>query len=89
MDHLDEDTIENLQGSPLALLPLKMGDLVREWSPDLKVQEAGWYQQFQIDENFEVFFLPTYHTYKRSLRDLNEILWGSYLIRSLLPELSL
>ncbi len=80
-DHLDEDTIENMQGDPLALVPLKMGDLIRKWSPDIKVQEAGWYQQYQINEEFEIFFLPAYHIYKRNLWDANEVLWGSYLIR--------
>jgi L-ascorbate metabolism protein UlaG (beta-lactamase superfamily) len=46
----------------------------------IDVQEAGWYQQFQLDTSFKVYFLPAKHWYLRAPWDRNKILWGSFLI---------
>ncbi|UYZ65054.1 MBL fold metallo-hydrolase [Hymenobacter weizhouensis] len=88
-DHLDEQSVRLLaRHNPQlrAFGPLGMAGLVRGWAPTLPVQEAGWWQQFDLgpDAPFELFFLPASHWHRRGLRDLNTVLWGSFLLR--LPD---
>ena len=88
-DHLDEKSIRLLarQNPKLrAFGPLGMAGLVRNWAPGLPVQEAGWWQQFDLGPAapFELFFLPASHWHRRGLWDLNTVLWGSFLLR--LPD---
>ncbi len=80
-DHLDKYTIRNskLSGTK-ALLPLRMGGLVRGFNPSLTVEEAGWFQKYHTDGP-EVYFLPARHWSARSLNDRNHVLWGSYIIK--------
>lgn len=44
------------------------------------MQEAGWYQEFQIDKDIRIIFLPAKHWGRRGLNDYNKVLWGSFLI---------
>ena len=88
-DHLDEASIKQLahQNPGLrAFGPLGLGGLLKGPAPKLPVQEAGWWQQFNLGENapFELFYLPASHWHRRGLLDLNRVLWGSFLLR--LPE---
>jgi L-ascorbate metabolism protein UlaG (beta-lactamase superfamily) len=48
------------------------------------VQEAGWWQQYDLgpDAPVEIFYLPASHWSRRGLFDLNRILWGSFLIKT-------
>jgi L-ascorbate metabolism protein UlaG (beta-lactamase superfamily) len=80
-DHLDLKTIEKFDEC-IALVPLKMGRIIEKTNKNVKAQEAGWYQQYNIDENFEITFLPSHHWHKRSINDYNKILWGSFLIKT-------
>lgn len=80
-DHLDEETLNKFEGGT-ALIPLKMSGLIQDINPSIRTQEAGWFQQYQLDEPFEITFLPSYHWYRRTLTDKNKILWGSYLIKT-------
>ncbi|MBX7152399.1 MBL fold metallo-hydrolase [bacterium] len=80
-DHLDRATIETLPARGVkALLPLKMAELIRSMNKFLDTQESGWYQQFNINESFKIYFLPAQHWYLRVPWDRNKILWGSFLI---------
>ncbi|GAB3288851.1 MBL fold metallo-hydrolase [Hymenobacter tenuis] len=86
-DHLDEKSVKLLaQQNPQmrAFGPLGMAGLVRGMAPALPVQEAGWWQQFDLgpDAAFELFYLPASHWHRRGLADLNQVLWGSFLIRT-------
>ncbi|GAB2776988.1 L-ascorbate metabolism protein UlaG (beta-lactamase superfamily) [Hymenobacter luteus] len=88
-DHLDEKSIKLLarQNPQLrAFGPLGMAKLVRGMARTLPVQEAGWWQQFDLgpDAPFELFYLPASHWHRRGLFDLNTVLWGSFLLR--LPD---
>lgn len=88
-DHLDEQSVKLLarQNPQLRVLaPLGMADLVRGMAPTLSVQEAGWWQQFDLGAQapFELFYLPASHWHRRGLLDLNTVLWGSFLLR--LPD---
>jgi L-ascorbate metabolism protein UlaG (beta-lactamase superfamily) len=80
-DHLDSDTIEQLDNTT-ALSPLNMTKLIKGMNSTITVQEAGWYQQYDISEKFEIFFLPAHHWHKRGIMDKDEILWGSFLIKT-------
>ena len=86
-DHLDEQTIKTLarQNPQMRVLSsLRMGPLLRGMAPTLSVQEAGWWQQYDLGPAapLEIFYLPAAHWHRRGLLDTNEILWGSFLLRT-------
>ena len=88
-DHLDASSVRllNRQNPQLrAFGPLGLSGLLRGMAPGLPVQEAGWWQQFDLgpDASFELFYLPASHWHRRGLLDLNTVLWGSFLLR--LPD---
>ncbi len=86
-DHLDAASLRKLDLSGThALLPLGMGKIVKRYNKDIKIQEAGWYQKFELPfDNIEIFLLPAQHWSNRHLfGDTNRVLWGSYIIRT--PE---
>jgi len=78
-DHLDLKTIEKFDKCT-ALVPLKMAHIIK--NRNITIQEAGWYQQYNINESFEITFLPAHHWHKRSINDYNEVLWGSFIIKT-------
>ncbi|MBT9394331.1 MBL fold metallo-hydrolase [Hymenobacter sp. NST-14] len=85
-DHLDDASIRQLARQNPGLRacgPLGLAGLLKGLAPRLPVQEAGWWQQFELGENapFELFFLPASHWHRRGLFDLNRVLWGSFLLR--------
>lgn len=66
-----------------ALVPLGGGRLFGGRKlRDVKVQEAGWYQEYRLAEGLRIVFLPAKHWCKRWLADTNKTLWGSFLIIS-------
>jgi L-ascorbate metabolism protein UlaG (beta-lactamase superfamily) len=80
-DHLDRDTIKHFHHS-IALIPLRMSKIIKEINPTISTQEAGWFQKYDLDDNIKIYFLPALHWYRRSLIDINEILWGSFVIQT-------
>ena len=90
-DHLDEKsirTIYKINPQLKAMIPLQAGRLLQNVAQEIQVQEAGWYQQFNlVPAGVEVYFLPASHWHRRGLLDMNKVLWGSFLIRT--PELSI
>ena len=80
-DHLDSDTIKQFSHAK-ALIPLQMSKLINDMNPTIETQEAGWYQAYDIDEDFQIIFLPSHHWHRRGLTDRDEVLWGSFLIKS-------
>ena len=86
-DHLDEKSVKLLAGQNpqmRALSSLRMGPLLRGMAPGLPVQEAGWWQQYDLGpaHPLEIYYLPAAHWHRRGLTDTNEVLWGSFLIRA-------
>ncbi len=79
-DHLDSDTLKYFNDAK-ALTPLSMTNLVKGMNSSIKIQEAGWYQSYELEEDFEIYFLPSHHWHRRSLTDRDEALWGSFLIK--------
>ncbi len=84
-DHCDEDSIKLLQKqNPKAifLTGLKMKSVLGKWAKANEIQEAGWYQQYKLDDDLEINFLPSRHWSRRSLNDTNKHLWGAFVIKS-------
>ena len=87
-DHLDEASIKLVarQNPGLRVLTsLRMAPLLRGMASSLQVQEAGWWQQYDLGSaapGLEIYYLPAAHWHRRGLTDLNKVLWGSFLIRT-------
>ena len=88
-DHLDAATVQLLhrQNPQLRVLSsLRMAPLLRSIAPGLPVQEASWWQQYDLGPAapLDIFYLPAAHWHRRGLADTNRVLWGSFLLRT--PE---
>ncbi len=84
-DHCDKGTLKKLAASNnfTLLTSLGTGKLVSGWISGLAYQEAGWYQQFNLPEkNLRITFLPTQHWSNRFITDINQTLWGSFMIEA-------
>lgn len=86
-DHLDKQSITLLaQQNPQmkVLSSLRMAPLLQGMVPGLPVQEAGWWQQYDLgpDAPLEIIYLPAAHWHRRGLADMNRVLWGSFLIKA-------
>ncbi len=82
-DHCDAATLKKLaaKNNFTLLTSLNTGKLVSGWIDGLKFVEAGWYQQYNLPQkNLQITFLPTQHWSNRYLWDLNETLYGSFMI---------
>ncbi|GAB2535108.1 MBL fold metallo-hydrolase [Rufibacter soli] len=89
-DHCDKPSLKGLREhhSFEVLTSLNMSGLIQPWLPQTTVQEAGWYQPYQLPAGTpQVYFLPAYHWHKRGLIDNDRILWGSFLLQT--PEKTL
>lgn len=82
-DHLDSDTLSTWRSRNMkTLVPLRLGSTVRSMNKFIIIQEAGWFQKYDLEEDFEIILLPAIHWSKRGLWDNNRSLWGSFLIRT-------
>ena len=82
-DHLDKQSITRLlNNNPQMKLfcGLGTGELIQSWFPEMKVIEAGWYQQLE-DEELKITFLPAQHWSKRSVRDGGQRVWGAFMLQ--------
>lgn len=84
-DHCDKPSLKALREHHTfeVLTSLNMSGLIQPWLPQTPLQEAGWYQQFQLPALApQVYFLPAYHWHKRGITDNDRILWGSFMLRT-------
>lgn len=82
-DHTDKASLEFLyekMPEMQILTGLNMRPLLQRWMDDVEIQEAGWYQKYNLDEDFEVVFVPARHWTRRGLADENKRLWGGFYI---------
>ncbi|MFN8284249.1 MAG: MBL fold metallo-hydrolase [Chitinophagales bacterium] len=82
-DHLDEPTLKRLaKQNPNCevLCPLGFVKMLRKIG-FTKIQEAGWWQQYNVTD-LEIVFLPAKHWNRRFITDYNTTLWGSFAIKS-------
>ena len=83
-DHCDKDSLKLLAKlNPKAqfFAGLKLNTLIEKWI-GRPVQTAGWYQEYKTDDNVQLFFVPSRHWSNRSLGDINETLWGGFVLKS-------
>ena len=83
-DHCDKKSLKRVgRNNPQAkvLTGLRMTGLLNSFFSN-KVEEAGWYQKYQIADGINITFLPTRHWCKRTLNDTNKRLWGSFLFET-------
>lgn len=81
-DHFDTASLKPiLKQNPDVefLAPLDMQPLLDGLGTNY-YQEAGWWQEFQIESDISIHFLPAIHWNRRGLNDFNEMLWGSFMI---------
>ncbi len=81
-DHCDKNSLKLLtKNNPEAqiLTGLELDNLIGKWTEN-KIQTAGWYQQYQLDNDLKIVFLPSRHWANRSLFDGNTTLWGAFMI---------
>ncbi len=84
-DHLDEKSIKQLcNPNPKAVIYTTLGisELLRNWSIKNEITEAGWFQQYEEIAGITISLLPSKHWSRRGLFDLNEMLWGSFMIQT-------
>lgn len=82
-DHLDENAILRLAAkTEFFLTPLGVGDRLIAWGvPASKVQQLDWWQA-ATRGGVEFVATPAQHFSGRSLRDGNQTLWASWVIRT-------
>lgn len=83
-DHCDKQSIRLLtSNNPQAqlLTGLNLEKLLSKWA-DNPTQAAGWYQQYDLEGDLKITFLPSRHWANRSLFDVNTTLWGGFMIQS-------
>lgn len=83
-DHVDEQCIRTIvRNNSLRkiLCPLKLSSVIGSWVGGCPIEEAGWYQKYQMSgTGVEVTFLPSQHWCRRGLTDFNRVLWGSFML---------
>ena len=83
-DHCDEKTLRDIAKKfPQAkfLAGLGMEDILNDWKTATNtVETAGWFQEFTTDEAVKIAYVPVRHWCRRGLFDMNERLWGGFVI---------
>jgi L-ascorbate metabolism protein UlaG (beta-lactamase superfamily) len=82
-DHFDRRSVRALamhNSAMEALVPLGGAQLFRGKLGGVRVQEAGWYQEYRLGDGLRIVFLPARHWSRRGVGDTNKVLWGSFLI---------
>lgn len=83
-DHCDQKSIHLLaQNNPEAtwLTGLNLTPILRNLTQSTKIQEACWYQQFDIDTKIKITYVPSRHWGRRFLKDTNLRLWGGFVMQ--------
>lgn len=84
-DHADKKSMKQIaQQNPEAIIytGLGTGELLKSWGIMNQVVEAGWYQEYpHIRDEVRIQYLPAKHWNRRFLFDLNQMLWGSFMIQ--------
>lgn len=84
-DHCDKASMQQLctlNPHAIILTGLCTAPLLRKWNIKNDIIEAGWYQDYGLPGEVSVSYLPARHWNRRGLYDLNEMLWGSFMIKT-------
>lgn len=83
-DHCDKKSLKLLQrlNPDMEILTgLNMKSLLHGFDKNIRLQEAGWYQQYRMKDDFAITYMPAKHWYNRTNFDKNKRLWGSFVIQ--------
>jgi L-ascorbate metabolism protein UlaG (beta-lactamase superfamily) len=83
-DHCDKKSLRLLQQlnpNMEVLTGLNMQSLLHSFDKNIRLQEAGWYQQYRMNDGFTITYMPAKHWYNRTNLDKNKRLWGSFVIQ--------
>ena len=83
-DHADKKSMKFIaRQNPGAIIyaGLETEKLLRSWGIKNEVVEAGWYQKYPEVEGLDIHYLPAKHWNRRMLYDLNQMLWGSFILK--------
>lgn len=84
-DHFDVPSLNALlphNRKAQFLIPLKLHSLFKQLKIKPDWQEAGWWQEYDIDHDIRIVFTPAIHWNRRGLFDFNDMLWGGFWIES-------
>lgn len=82
-DHCDQKSMQQLcalNPTAIILTGLNIAPLLRSWKITNPIIEAGWYQRYNIETDVAITYLPAKHWNRRGLADMNNMLWGSFMI---------
>ncbi|MBK8087495.1 MAG: MBL fold metallo-hydrolase [Chitinophagaceae bacterium] len=82
-DHCDQKSMQQLcalNPNAIILTGLNIAPLLRSWKIANPIIEAGWYQRYNIETDVAITYLPAKHWNRRGLADMNNMLWGSFMI---------
>lgn len=83
-DHADKKSMQHLcaiNPTAIILTGLNIAPLLRSWKITNPIIEAGWYQQYQLETDVQITYLPAKHWNRRGLHDMNNMLWGSFMLQ--------
>jgi L-ascorbate metabolism protein UlaG (beta-lactamase superfamily) len=84
-DHCDKKSMQLIgRQNPLATIVtgLGIGTLLKKWGIANRIIECGWYQQCIPLDGLHITYLPAKHWNRRGLLDMNEMLWGSFMLQT-------
>lgn len=84
-DHCDKKSMQHLcalNPNAVILTGLNITTLLRNWKISNLIVEAGWYQRYNIETDVAITYLPAKHWNRRGLNDMNNMLWGSFMLEA-------
>ena len=83
-DHADKKSMVKItKQNPNAVIYTGLGieELLRGWGIKNEIVEAGWFQEYPMfNDILKIQYLPAKHWNRRMLVDLNQMLWGSFML---------
>ncbi len=82
-DHLDLPTLQRLDTAfhPVFLVPLGVKSLLTN-AGIKNVREMDWWEESDVAGRMKIDFVPSKHFSMRGLCDVNETLWGGYVMKT-------
>jgi L-ascorbate metabolism protein UlaG (beta-lactamase superfamily) len=83
-DHCDKNSLKIISANNPQLqifTGLGLDKILKKWFPKNEIQAAGWFQQFNLNHQLKIFYVPSRHWSKRWLNDDNKTLWGGFIIQ--------
>lgn len=84
-DHCHKKSMQHLcalNPNAVILTGLNITTLLRNWKISNLIVEAGWYQRYNIETDVAITYLPAKHWNRRGLNDMNNMLWGSFMLEA-------